>query len=111
MDSRMCSASGVNEARKELFAQDSRSMENIPPILLQHVRRTAYQGPRPASSCTLGWLTSDSGGNPFGLNCVPEASTADVGRAAGVSANTVRRIYSAQNSANVAEYVATTCSS
>ena len=32
-------------------------------------------------------------------------------RAAGVSANAVRRIYSAQNSANVAEHVVTTCSS
>ena len=46
MYSRKCSASGVNESRKELFAQCSRTMENIPPTkaaLLQHVRRAAYQ--------------------------------------------------------------------
>ena len=46
MYSRKCSASGVNEARKELFAQCSRTMENIPPTkaaLLQHVRRAAHQ--------------------------------------------------------------------
>ena len=44
--SRKCSASGLNEARKELFAQCSRTMEDIPPTkaaLLQHVRRAAYQ--------------------------------------------------------------------
>ena len=42
MHSRKCSASGVNEARKELFTQCSLTMENIPPTkaaLLQHVRR------------------------------------------------------------------------
>ena len=46
MYSRKCSASGVNEAGKELFAQCSRTMENTPPtkaVLLQHVRRAAYQ--------------------------------------------------------------------
>ena len=36
--------------------------------------------------------------------------TADAGRAAGTSANDVHRISSAQNSANVADHVATTCS-
>ena len=46
MYSRTCSASGVNGARKELFAQGSRTMENISPtkaVLLQHVLRAAYQ--------------------------------------------------------------------
>ena len=46
MYSRKCSASGLNEARKELFAQCSRTMENIPPTkaaLLQHVQCAAYQ--------------------------------------------------------------------
>ena len=46
MYSRKCSANGVNEAGKELFAQCSRTMENIPPTkaaLLQHVRRAVYQ--------------------------------------------------------------------
>ena len=79
MYSRTCSVSGVNEARKELFAQGSRTMENIPTTnvaLLQHMRRPAYQAghvwshalvpipilPRPA---LWGWLTSDSGWKPF----------------------------------------------
>ncbi|KAG1709760.1 Multiple drug resistance-associated protein-like transporter 1 [Nymphon striatum] len=37
----------VDEARKELFCQKGRSMENIPPTqdaLFQHVKRAAYQG-------------------------------------------------------------------
>ena len=36
--------------------------------------------------------------------------TADARRAAGASANDVHRIYNAQNSANVADHVVTTCS-
>ena len=69
------------------------------------------------SPALWGWLKSDSGGNPFGLNYqrrrlhATNLYTADARRAAGVSANAVRRIDSAQNSANVAEHVATTCSS
>ena len=112
----MCSASGVNAARKELFAQGSRTMENIPPTLLQHVRRAAYQGHVLPSPVLWGWLKSDSGRNPFGLNYqrrslhATNLYTADARRAAGISANAVRRIYSAHNSANVAEHVATTCS-
>ena len=129
MYSRECSASGVNEARKELFAQCSRTMENIPPTnaaLLQHVRRAAYQ---------LGYVWSQAlvpvlpvlrigggshlirNGNPFGLNYqrrplhATNVYTADARRAAGASANAVHWIYSAQNFANVAEHVATTCSS
>ena len=87
--SRTCSASGVNGARKELFAQGSRTMENIPPTkaaLLQHVRRAAYQAgyvwshalvPVPVlpSPALWGWLTSDSGWKPFWTE-LPEASTA-----------------------------------
>ena len=89
MYSRKCSASGVNEAGKELFAQCSRTMENIPPTkaaLLQHVRRAEYQLgyvwsqalvpvrvlPSPAF---WGWLTSDSGWKPFWTE-LPEAYTA-----------------------------------
>ena len=89
MYSRTCSASGVNGARKELFAQGSRTMENIPPTkaaLLQHVRRAAYQAgyvwsqalvPVPVlpSPALWGWLTSDSGWKPFWTE-LSEASTA-----------------------------------
>ena len=45
MYSRMCSASGVNEARKSLLAHGSLTMDNIPPTkatLLQHVRHDSY---------------------------------------------------------------------
>ena len=61
------------------------------------------------SPALWGWLKSDSG-NPFGLNYqrrplhATNLYTADAKRAAGVSANDVRRIYSAQNSANIAEH-------
>ena len=89
MYSRKCSASGVNEAGKELFAQCSQTMENIPPTkaaLLQHVRHAAYQlgyvwsqalVPVPVlpSPALWGWLTSDSGWKPFWTE-LPEASTA-----------------------------------
>jgi hypothetical protein len=36
----------VNEARKQLFAQRSQSLENLPPILgalEQHIKRVCYQ--------------------------------------------------------------------
>ncbi|KAG1654719.1 hypothetical protein GQR58_024872 [Nymphon striatum] len=41
------SLDSVDEARKELFCQKGRSIENIPPTqdaLFQHVKRAAYQG-------------------------------------------------------------------
>ena len=77
----------------------------------------ACSGPCPASSCTLGWLTSHSGWKPFWTELI-EASTAyvtnvytaDARTAAGASANDVHQIYNVQNSANVADHVATTCS-
>ena len=102
MYSRKCSASGVNEARKELFAQ----------------WRTSHQPKRHCCNmCKQGIIcvvTSDPGWKSFWTE-IPEASTVCLRtcarRAAGASANAVHRIYSAQNFANVAEHVATTCSS
>ena len=64
-----------------------------------------------------GWIKYDSGGHPFGLNYqsrplhATNVYNADARRAAGFSAYAVRRIYIAQNSADVPEHVATTCSS
>ena len=46
MHSRTSDLSRVNDARKQLFAQKSRSLENIPPIqaaLEQHLKRARYQ--------------------------------------------------------------------
>jgi len=46
MYSRTCALSSVNEARKQLFSQGSRTIENIPPTkaaLLQHIKRAVYQ--------------------------------------------------------------------
>ena len=46
MYSKTCTLSSVNDARKELFAQSGRSIDNIPPTqgaLLQHIKRTCYQ--------------------------------------------------------------------
>ena len=46
MYSKTCTLSRVNEARKELFAQSGRSIDNIPPTqgaLLQHIKRAVYQ--------------------------------------------------------------------
>jgi hypothetical protein len=40
------SLQAVNEARRELFCQKNRTMENIPPTkeaLLQHAKRASYQ--------------------------------------------------------------------
>ena len=45
--SRTYPLSKVNDARKQLISQNSRSMENIPPTqdaLLQHTKRATYQG-------------------------------------------------------------------
>ena len=45
--SRTCDLNNVNEARKQLFSQGSRTLENIPPTeaaLLQHCKRAVHQG-------------------------------------------------------------------
>ena len=127
MHSRTCSAGGV---RKELFAHGSRTMEPNKPTkvaLLQHVRRAAYQAgyvwsqalvPVPVlpSPALWGWLTSHSGWKPFWTELrrplhATNVHTADARRTAVASANDEHHIYSAQNSANVEDHVATTCSS
>ena len=44
--SRTSDLSRANDARKQLFAQKSRSLENIPPTqaaLVQHLKRACYQ--------------------------------------------------------------------
>ena len=46
MYSRTCPATSVDNARKQLFGQGSRTIKNIPPIeaaLLQHVKRAVFQ--------------------------------------------------------------------
>lgn len=46
MYDRVSEASTVNEARKQLFTQKSRAIENLPPtkaVLVQHIKRTCYQ--------------------------------------------------------------------
>ena len=78
----------------------------------------ACPGPRPDYVLHFGGgshLIRD--GNPFGMNYqrrplhATNVYTADAKRAAGASANAVHSIYNAQNFANVAEHVATMCSS
>ena len=47
MYSKTCTLSRVNEARKELFVQSGRSIDNIPPTqgaLIQHIKRAVHQG-------------------------------------------------------------------
>ena len=47
MYSKTCTLSRVNEARKELFTQFDRTIDNIPPTqhtLINHLKRSVYQG-------------------------------------------------------------------
>jgi hypothetical protein len=88
MYNRTCVLSSVNEARKQLFAQGSRTIENIPPTkaaLTQHVKRAVYQAghvwsqalvaaPDLPSPGDWGWRVTDSGWKPFWTD-LPEAST------------------------------------
>ena len=60
---RTSSLEDINQARKHLFAQKGRSIENIPPTkaaLVQHIKRAVYQA-----------LTSspDAAGKPTGPHC------------------------------------------
>jgi hypothetical protein len=87
MYSRTCGLDRVNEARKQLFAQGSRSIDNIPPTkaaLLQHVKRAVYQAgyvwsqalvpaPRLPSPGLWGWSATDEGWTPFWTD-LPEAA-------------------------------------
>lgn len=78
----------VNEARKHLFTQRSRSLENIPPTqdaLRQHIKGAMYQAntwnlalvPRPflPSPSDWGWVDTDAGWQPL-WTTLPEASQA-----------------------------------
>ena len=46
MYSNACNAAGVNEARRQLFSQETRTLDMIPPTqqaLFQHILRALYQ--------------------------------------------------------------------
>ena len=87
--SRTCGLETMNEARKHLFAQGSRSLENLPPTeaaLLEHCKRVTYQGgyiwrqilthvpvlPNPSD---WGWTMTEHGWYPH-WTALPEASRA-----------------------------------
>lgn len=76
----------VNDVRKHLFAQKSRSLENIPPtqaVLIQHIKRASYQAniwnqalipdPQLPSPSNWGWQQSSEGWAPL-WTTLPEAS-------------------------------------
>ena len=76
----------VNEARKYLFTQKSRSLENLPPTLAaleQHIKRVCYQSncwnqalnPNPdlPSPADWGWKEEQTGWQPV-WTTLPEAS-------------------------------------
>ena len=79
MYSKTCTLSSVNEARRELFTQGKRSLENIPPtqgVLLQHTKRTVFEGghrwaqalnptPEIPSPEHWGWKKTDLGWKPY----------------------------------------------
>jgi len=77
---------GVNEARKSLFTQKSRNLENLLPTqdsLVQHIKRASYQAncwnealclnPNLPSPMDWGWQKSSAGWQPLWTN-LPEAS-------------------------------------
>lgn len=77
----------VNEARKQLFSQGGRAIENIPPTqaaLLEHLKRATYQGghvwgqalvvaPVLPSPADWGWVEEVNEWRPF-WTTLPEAS-------------------------------------
>ena len=76
----------VNDARKQLFAQKSRSLENIPPTyaaLREHIKRASYQAncwnqaltpnPELPSPTDWGWRKDTEGLQPF-WTTLPEAA-------------------------------------
>lgn len=85
--SRTCPNSRVNDARQTLFAQSSRTLENIPPsqaALAEHMKRTTFQAgfiwgqalvPIPVlpSPCEWGWTRNDYRWTPVWTS-LPEAS-------------------------------------
>ena len=80
----------VNEARKQLFSQKSRSIDGIPPTqaaLVEHMKRAAYQAghvwaqmfvavPNLPSPSEWGWVQTANGGWEVKWTALPEASHA-----------------------------------
>ena len=86
MYDRTSGISGINEARKQLFTQKSRALENLPPTLAaleQHIKRVCYQSncwnqaliPNPdlPSPADWGWKKDQTGWQPV-WTTLPEAS-------------------------------------
>ena len=76
----------VNDARKQLFSQKSRSLENIPPkqaALKQHINRTCFQAniwnqsmvldPEMPEPSDWGWTKESTGWQPL-WTTIPEAA-------------------------------------
>ena len=56
MHGRTCPLEHVDEARKQLFSQGSRMIENIPPThaaLVQHIKQATYQAGHVWSQCVV----------------------------------------------------------
>ena len=86
MYDRTSEATEVNEARKQLFTQKSRTLENMPPTkaaLEQHIKRATYQAniwykalqpdPQLPSPSDWGWVKEEMGWQPL-WTTLPEAS-------------------------------------
>ena len=86
MYDRTSEATEVNEARKQLFTQKSRTLENMPPTkaaLEQHIKRATYQAniwykalqpdPQLPSPSDWGWVKEEMGWQPLRTS-LPEAS-------------------------------------
>lgn len=83
---RTSTAEKVNEARKQLFSQKSRSMDGLPPTraaLKEHTKRAAYQAghvwaqmfiavPKLPSPGEWGWLQTSNGGWEVKWTALPE---------------------------------------
>ena len=86
MYDRTSESTTVNGARKQLFAQNSRTLENIPPTqaaLKQHIKRTCHQAncwnqalvkdPEIPDPSDWGWMKDTTGWQPL-WTTLPEAS-------------------------------------
>jgi hypothetical protein len=86
MYDRTSESTNVNDARKQLFTQKSRTLENIPPTqaaLKQHIKRTRYQAhcwnqalvkdPEMPDPSDWGWTRDTTGWQPL-WTTLPEAS-------------------------------------
>ena len=87
MYSKTCTLSRVNEARRELFTQSSRTVENLPQTqgaLEEHLKRAIYQAgyvwsqaldpsPKLPSPENWGWQSTETGWKPFWTKLRPAA--------------------------------------